>query len=447
MPSADEDRIFAWATPPGRSAIAILRLSGTNIADIFEALTHRPRPAPRHATLCKLYHPNDNELIDEALCLYFPAPHSVTGEDVIEIHTHGSRAVIQELTNVLSDYDRCRLAEAGEFTRRAFANSKMNLYEVEGLADIIHADTVTQKRQALRQFSGEYSQILDRWRMHIMEIMALIEAYIDFPDEEIPTSVLEESRQKTDHLVSEIDDHLGDQGIGEKIRDGLTAVIFGPPNAGKSSLLNALAKRDVAIVSDIAGTTRDLIELHLDIDGYPVTLIDTAGIRDSEESIEQEGIRRAKEKLEMADIKIAIFDIISFPESYSNFKAKIDDHTLVLLNKTDQLSSSDLPSDIPKNALTISIHTGDGIDTMIDHVKKKIAANFAGSEPSIVTQKRHRIALENCLTHLSAASQVTALELIAEELRRAATEIGKITGRIEVDALLDIVFGRFCIGK
>lgn len=447
MQSHHDKTIAAWATALGRSGVAVLRISGAAADDVLRHLGVTALPAARIATLVTLRHPTTQTVIDHCLCLRFPAPHSFTGESVVELHTHGSLAVIHLLTECVITHSACRLAEPGEFSRRAFHNHKMDLVQAEGLADLIDAETQAQHQQAIRQMQGLVGTRYHQFREAIIEAMAMMEAYIDFPDEDIPEHVTARAIQIIQTLKSNIETSLDDRGIGEKIRSGLTAVIVGAPNAGKSSLINALASREVAIVSEEAGTTRDAIEVHLNLDGFSMTLIDTAGLRDTKQQVEAEGIRRAREKAEHADIKIAVFDIIANTELDLETLGLIDSRTLVVINKSDQLSSP-TPSSIGGHTpLLLSCKTGEGLDKLIGALKNVTRNTMNGHHTPIITRARHREALQYALSRLDRFLNGGPLELITEDLRSAAFAVGKITGKIEVDDILDVVFGSFCIGK
>lgn len=439
--------IVAWSTVIGRSGVAVLRISGTQALSVLAYLGVAKPPAPRMATLVKLNDPHTQTPIDHCLCLYFPSPHSFTGEDVIELHTHGSLAIIQILTDLLIAHPACRLAEPGEFSRRAFHNHKMDLIQAEGLADLIDAETQAQHKQAIRLMQGSVGQHYHGYRTRIIEALAMMEAYIDFPDEEIPEHVIHAAQEMIRSLKTDITVALADNGIGEKIRSGLTTVIIGAPNVGKSSLINVLAKRDVAIVSEEAGTTRDAIEVHLNLDGFSMTLIDTAGLRETDQPIEAEGIRRSLERASHADIKIAVFDLVTNTEFDKDTLDIIDDSTLVIVNKADQLNAYNPVIIKEHTPLLISCRSGVGIDDLIEALKIKTTQLMTGLNTPIISRARHREALTYALSRLEVFLRGGPLELITEDLRSAAFAIAKITGKIEVDDILDVVFGSFCIGK
>ena len=445
---ADSDKtIFALATPGGKSGVAVLRVSGPAVKTLPDYLGITKPLMPRMAELVTIKHPKTGEWIDKALALSFPAPHSFTGEDVLEFHLHGSRAILHQMITALSDHPSCRHAEAGEFTRRAFMNEKMDLTAAEGLADLIDSESHAQQQQAIRIMQGHVGSQLELLRGRILHSLAMMEAYIDFPDEEIPESVTTQTNDEITQIQNELITILDDNAVGEKIRDGISVVIIGPPNAGKSSLLNTLAKRDVAIVSDIAGTTRDVIEVELDIDGYLVTLIDTAGLRDTAESIEEEGIRRAKEKASHADLKIAVLENIPDTEHNHDILELLTENDLLVINKSDLLSGPKTAPQSPIHPLFLSTKTSDGLTELIEALRGKMEELMVSNQTPIITRTRHREALQQCVVHLTSFLSGGPLELMTEELRLAANQIAKITGKFDVDDILDIVFSRFCIGK
>lgn len=435
--------IYALASAPGKSGVAVFRLSGPAAREALVALGVVKPLMPRTATLVTLTH--KEKTIDQALTLFFPAPYSFTGEDVVELHTHGSRAVTKLLLDALNTNPALRLAEPGEFARRAFLNGKIDLLAAEGLADLINAETAAQHAQATRQLGGDATQRVDALREAILEPYALLEAYIDFPDEEIPASVLTQTTQRVEVLTRELQLLLDDGRMGEKIREGLEIVILGEPNAGKSSLLNALARREAAIVSAEAGTTRDLIEVHMEIAGYAVTLVDTAGLRATENTVEAEGIRRARARAAAADLTLYLQDVEKINELDHNI---LRDDLLLVLTKSDLIPNpqSPIPS-LPFPAYPISTYTGAGLDTLIVALTEKIVLKMETAASPLITRARHREAISEALACLQKFDLNQPIELACEELRLAARAIGKITGKIAVDDVLDLVFSRFCIGK
>ncbi len=446
--------IFALATPPGKSGVAVIRISGTAAKESFTTLAV-PLPAPRRATLATLKY--NDEIIEKALVLYFNGPESFTGEDVVEIHCHGSHAVLRQLLRILSALPHYRMAEPGEFTRRAFLNGKMDLTAAEGLADLIDADTEAQRKQAMRLMEGESEKFYGALRKNILHSLAFLEAYIDFPDEDIPDTVLAEIDSEIQDIVRTIHAQLADNSASEKIREGIAIAILGAPNVGKSSLMNLLAKRDVAIVSSIAGTTRDVIEVHLDIKGYPVILADTAGIREHADSIEQEGIRRSLERAKAADIKIVVLDVAEVAGCRLQVAGALDllatcdmqpATTIILLNKSDLLPPLPLSPIHDIIPIPFSVKERFGVDSLMQAIEEKIGGTIP-PERSFITRQRHRLHLETALSHMQRYThmQNQGIELRCEELRLAATEIGKITGRIPVDEVLGEIFSNFCIGK
>lgn len=390
----------------------------------------------------------DGDYIDDGLALRFPGPASFTGEDVVELHLHGSRAVMEAVMGVLSAQEGLRVAEPGEFTRRAFEHGKMDLTQAEALADLIDAETAAQRRQALRQMDGALARLYDGWRDQLIQSLAHLEAFIDFPDEDLPLTAERAIWGTVETLIAEMQAHLDDGHRGERLRDGLHIAIIGPPNAGKSSLLNALARREAAIVSDIAGTTRDIVEVHLDLGGYPVVLADTAGLRDAAESIESEGIRRARARAEQADLRLAVFDGASWPTVDVHTVSLIDDSALLVVNKADLGAVPETPVVNDRPALPVSVKTGAGLDRLLDHLTALVADRFSGgSTAPALTRARHRAALSECTEALLRARAADLAELAAEDLRLAVRALGRVTGRVEVDELLDVIFRDFCIGK
>jgi tRNA modification GTPase len=394
----------------------------------------------------------DGTLIDKGLVLWFQAPASFTGESVAEFHLHGGPAVIEAMTECLGSLEGLRPAEPGEFTRQAFANGKIDLTEAEGLADLIAAETAGQRRLALRQMQGALKQRYEGWRAGLIAAGAHLEACIDFADEDIPQDLMAGVNSRVKALASEIRAHLDDSRRGEIIRDGFTIVILGAPNVGKSSLLNALAKRDAAIVSATPGTTRDPIEVHLDLAGYAVTLIDTAGLRDTDDEIENEGIRRARAKAAGADLRLAVCSY-SGDGIDSRGTEELSAHDALLLNKADlHANDSHETALFSGQTFRVSARTGEGLDELVRWLESQVTSRIGGSETMPMTRARHRRALEAVSHHLAqfernGASAAPQLDLLAEDLRMAARELGRITGRIDVEEYLDVIFRDFCIGK
>jgi tRNA modification GTPase len=453
------DTIFAPATSPGRSSVAIVRVSGAQAAKSLRQLTGREAPAPRIATLSILADPGAGELIDHAVVIYFQAPKSYTGEDVVEYHLHGGKAVVDSLLAALAAQEDHRLAEPGEFTRRAFENGKMDLTEAEAVADLVNAETQAQKVQAISQMEGSLAKLYARWTETLKENLAHLEADIEFPDEDLPQGIIPKVKPVLLSLVAEISQHLSDNRRGEILRGGVQVAVIGAPNAGKSSLVNALAQRDVAIVSDVPGTTRDIIEAHLDIGGYPVILSDTAGLRPDQlgdrghDKIESEGIRRALKRAKSADLKILLFDAT---------KRKIDDNTIslkdensvIVFNKSDFFQSdAHLESymnhldKLGPETIFVSAQKGAGLDKLTEELLKKIKLLLGWSEVPSLTRARHREALEETRICLQRAQRAHLPELMAEDMRLAIRGIGRITGKVDVEDLLDVIFRDFCIGK
>jgi tRNA modification GTPase len=437
------DTIFALASAPGRAGIAIMRISGAAAGRAFDLCAPKEIPTPRLASLREIRNPKTGELIDKAMILWFPAPHSFTGENVIEFHLHGGRAILNVATECLRKLPGFRLAEPGEFTRRAFENGKLDLTEAEAIADLVDAQTEAQRRQALRQFEGELGKLYEDWRARLVKILAHIEATIDFADEDLPPDIVKSIAADLPVLIGEIEQHLDDRHRGELLRDGFSIAILGPPNAGKSSLLNALAKREAAIVSSSAGTTRDVIEVHLDLGGYPVILADTAGLRESKDVIESEGVRRALARAEKADLKLLVFDGDKYPALDETTLKLANENVIAVVNKADLIKTKpELETLLP-----ISAKTGAGIPHLLDRIIAIIEKNFSAAGPPPLTRARHRAALEECRAHLRRTLSARAIELRAEDVRLAARALGGITGRVAVEDLLEIIFRDFCIGK
>jgi tRNA modification GTPase len=404
-------------------------------------------PPPRVAQRRRLVDPHSAEVLDEGLILWFPAPRSATGEDVAELHLHGSRAVLAAVMQALARLG-LRLAEPGEFTRRAFLNGKLDLLQAEAIADLAAAETEAQRRQALRQLGGELGDVYRGWRDRLTRILAHFEAAIDFPDEDLPPEIEDRILGKTEALVAEIECHLADGHRGERLRDGIDVAILGPPNAGKSSLLNRIARRDVAITSPVPGTTRDVIEVAIDLGGYPIVLADTAGLRDSADAIEQEGKRRAVKRAEQAEIRLFVFDI-AHPADAAGASAWPGADTILVANKIDLVPAGDTdlsPPALPVSALPISALTGEGIDKLLTLLGERVAQTYRIEAP-VLTRARHRQALEEAVASLRRSFSAAFPELRAEDLRLALRSLGRITGAVDVEDLLDVIFRDFCIGK
>ena len=441
--------IYALSSGPGISGIAIIRVSGNKTADVIKKITGDKLPNPREATKRKFNYIDTNELIDEGILLWFPGPNSYTGEDLAEFHIHGSRAVINALHNTISKIKNCRLAEPGEFTKRAFQNGKINLLKAESIADLISSETEIQRKQALKIMSGKSSDKFNSWREKLLKILSHIEARIDFPDEDLPKNIITDIQKISKDVLSEVQKTLKDQKVGERIREGFKIAIVGPTNAGKSSLLNYLSKRDVAIVSEIAGTTRDVIETHLNLDGYPVVVSDTAGIRDSKYEIEKKGIKLALNKADDADLKLVIIDAKT--KNFSNtIKKLMDKNALLVINKSD-LVKGKLNNKFKKyNHILISIKKDLNLNKLIFKIKNKLKNKFISNEDILITRERHRKNLENCAEHLKKFQESRATKDVgkaAEDLRLATRHLGMIVGKVDVEELLDSIFNDFCIGK
>jgi tRNA modification GTPase len=438
--------IFAQATPPGWGGIAVFRISGPDAFTALAALTGRPPPPARQIRRARLADPATGEILDEALVVSFPKPNSYTGEDVVELHVHGSSAVATAVVRALGAMPRLRLAEPGEFTRRAFENGKLDLTAAEAVADLVAAETDAQRRQALRQLDGELGGLYEGWRSEIIASLARLEAYIDFPDEDLPRNIISNMQRTLDRIGGAIRRHLDDNRRGERLREGLYIAILGAPNAGKSSLLNRLARRDAAIVSATAGTTRDVVEVHLDLGGYPAIVADTAGLRESEDEIEREGVRRALDRASRADLKVAVFDAsASVPDPHT--VAVVDDDTLVVINKTDLPAARRDATIAGRRTHPLSALTGAGLDEFLFELETLLRSKLELAAAPALTRQRHRGALVDCAAALQRASAAGPSELVAEDLRVAARALGRITGRVDVEDVLDAIFRDFCIGK
>ncbi len=438
--------IYALSSAAGRAGVAVIRVSGGRAAAAVEALTGGMPEPKREMRVRRFRDPEDGSPLDRGLLLWFPGPHSFTGEDVAEFHVHGGRAVVAGLLEALGGIDGLRAAEAGEFTRRAFENGKLDLTEAEGLADLIDAETSAQRKQALRQMEGALGALYEDWRGKLIRLLAYAEADIDFGDEDAGADqALQRLAPEIEALANEIGAHLEDGRRGERLRAGVEVAIVGPPNVGKSSLLNRLAGREAAIVSEEAGTTRDVLEVRLDLGGVPVTLADTAGLREATGAIEKEGIRRALARAESADLRLVMVAVAG-----RGTGADEGDFALAREGDLRVANKGDLGPG-PGGALTVSALTGEGVDAVVAALTERVVALYGASEHPVITRARHREGLEACLAGLRRALEglrtERAAELVAEDLRLSARALGRITGRVDVEDLLDVVFRDFCIGK
>ncbi|WP_440911457.1 tRNA uridine-5-carboxymethylaminomethyl(34) synthesis GTPase MnmE [Candidatus Pelagibacter sp.] len=441
--------IYALSTGPGISGIAIIRISGEQSSKVIEILTRKKVPMPRVATLRKINKINTSELIDEGIILWFPGPESYTGEDMAEIQVHGSKAVVEALHSSIAQIEDCRLAEPGEFTKLAFQNGKINLLEAESIADLISSETEIQRQQAIKIKNGKSADQYNFLREKLLKILSHVEAKIDFPDEDLPNNILDEIKNDSNDVIRKIEKILNDQKVGERIREGFKIAILGPTNAGKSSLINHLSNRDVAIVSEIAGTTRDVIETHLNIDGYPVIISDTAGIRESKDEIEKKGIKLSLSRAEEADLKLVVVDAKSL-DFTDVLKGLLDENAILVINKSD-LIKEEIDSEIKNiNHVLISIKDNKNIDKLISKIKNNLKNKFTTSDDILITRERHRQHLEQCLEHLNNFNQKKEIEdfdKAAEDLRLATRHLGMIVGKIDVEEILGSIFNDFCIGK
>ena len=441
--------IYALSSGPGISGIAVIRISGEDTSKAIELMTGKGVPKPRVATLRKINKINTSELIDEGLILWFPGPESYTGEDMAEIQVHGSKAVVDALHANISKIENCRLAEPGEFTRLAFQNGKINLLKAESVADLISSETEIQRQQAIKIMNGRSADKFIYLREKLLKILSHVEAKIDFPDEDLPNNILNEIKKSSDEVLKNIENILDDQKVGERIREGFKITILGPTNAGKSSLLNYLSNRDVAIVSEIAGTTRDVIEIHLNIEGYPVIVSDTAGIRESKNEIEKKGIKLSLNRAEEADLKLVVVDAkkLDFTDV---LRKLLDENAILVINKSDLLKK-DLDPEIKKiNHVLISIKDNLNIDDLILKIKNNLKSKFITNDDILITRERHRQHLQQCLDHLknfNKKNEIEDFDKAAEDLRLATRHLGMIVGKVDVEEILGSIFNDFCIGK
>lgn len=439
MPSYNtNDTIYALSSGAGKGGVAVIRVSGKQVLQVIRALTGIEMPKARYAYFTEIKFSGVS--LDKPLMIFFKGPASFTGEDVVEFHVHGGRGVIQAVMRAVGQIQGCRPAEAGEFSRRAVIAGKMDLTKAEGLMDLIDAETELQRAQAFSQMDGKLSDLYEGWRADLKHHMAYLEAFIDFPEEEIPQEHLDKIDFQINELIDKIKVHLNDNKMGQRLREGFLIAIVGVPNVGKSSLINALTNRDVAIVSQTAGTTRDVVEAHLDVAGFPVILADTAGLREGVEEIESEGIRRAVKRAADADLILHVAEAKDFPHVEKLPDELAGKPLLRIWNKVDETSK------IP-DAFGVSAKTGSGIDAVWKEIKSVLSDSMAGIQNGAITRERYRVALQECLSALQNSLNAPELELKAEDLRLANRALGRITGVIDADELLDVIFKDFCIGK
>ena len=441
--------IYALSTGPGVSGVAVIRVSGKGTIEVIKKISGKTLPKPRLATVRKFYKSDDKYFIDEGILIWFPGPESYTGEDMAESHVHGSKAVIDALHESLSKIEGCRLAEPGEFTKIAFQNGKINLLKAESISDLIYSETEIQRKQAINIMSGRSSNKFNSLRERLIKILSNIEAKIDFPEDDLPKDILKNIQAESRHIKNEIEKILNDQKVGERIREGFKIAIVGPANSGKSSLLNYLSNRDVAIVSEIAGTTRDVVEAHLNLDGYPVVVSDTAGIRESKDEIEKKGIKLSLKRAEDADLNIIVIEPKSI--DFTGFlNDLVSDKAVIVINKID-LGFESISEKIKKyKPIYISIKNEKNLHDLIKAIKEKLKNKFLNSEQTLITRERHRQSLEACVNHLKNFEEKNSKEdfdKAAEDLRLATRHLGVIVGKVDVEEILGSIFSDFCIGK
>ena len=441
--------IYALSTGPGVSGVAIIRISGPGASEAIKLLTKKDLPIPRIATLRKINDINTSEFIDEGIIIWFPGPQSYTGEDMAEIHIHGGKAIVLTLQNELSKIENFRLAEPGEFTKIAFQNGKINLLKAEGIADLISAETEIQRLQAVKIMKGKTAEKFNILRDKLLKILSFVEAKIDFPEEDLPDENIQQIKRDSTEVLNKIKKILDDQKIGEIIREGFKIAIVGPTNAGKSSLLNNLSNRDVAIVSEIAGTTRDVIETHLNMDGYPVIISDTAGIRNSKDEIEKKGIKLSLDRAENADLKLVVVDVKSIDLS-GFLNDLLKDNAILVVNKSD-LIKGELPPEVKKlDHVLISLKENQNLDKLISKIKERLKKKFIVNEDILITRERHRQHLIQCSDNLKnfiEKNDKKDFDKGAEDLRLATRHLGMIVGKVDVEEILGSIFNDFCIGK
>ncbi len=441
--------IYALSSGSGVSGIAVIRVSGKNTSKVIKSLTGSSLPTPKMATLKKFNKNGEKKLIDEGVIIWFPGPNSYTGEDLAEFHVHGSRAVIKAMHKAISKIQGCRLAHPGEFTKRAFQNGRINLLKAESIADLISSETEIQRKQALKIMSGKSSDKFNSWREKLKKILSHIEAKIDFPDEDLPMNIMKEIQKISNNVLQDIKRTLNDHKVGERIREGFKIAIVGPPNSGKSSLLNYLSKRDAAIVSETAGTTRDVIETHLNLDGYPVIVSDTAGIRHSKNEIEKKGIKIALKRAEDADLRLVIISAKN-ADFGDVLKVLLTKNAILVINKSDLINGK-LNTKFKKyEHILISIKKDRNLNKLVIKIKNKLKNKFLNNEDILITRERHRQNLVNCVHHLEQFKKKKSLQdfdKAAEDLRLATRHLGMIVGKVGVEELLGSIFNDFCIGK
>ena len=441
--------IYALSSGPGVSGVAIIRISGSETSEVIKSLTKKDLPKPRMATLRKINNINTSELIDEGIILWFPGPESYTGEDMAEIHVHGGKAVVLALQKEIVKIKNCRLAEPGEFTKLAFQNGKINLLKAESIADLISAETEIQRLQAIKIMEGKSSAKFNELREKLLKVLSFMEAKIDFPEEDLPEENLKKIKNDCSEALNEINKILNDQRVGEITREGFKIAIIGPTNAGKSSLINNLSNREVAIVSEIAGTTRDVVETHLNIDGYPVIISDTAGIRDSKDEIEKKGIRLSLKKAENADLKLVVVEAKN-PDLTGYLNDLLKNNAILIVNKSDLLNEK-LDAEISKlSPVLISLKNNTNIDILISRIKNSLKNKFISEEDILITRERHRQHLLQCVDYLKEfllKNDKKDFDKAAEDLRLATRHLGMIVGKVDVEEILGSIFNDFCIGK
>lgn len=446
----DNKTIYALSTVFGKSGVGIIRISGDKAFEVISQMTDLDvaKIAGRKMYLTKFYNPVSRETLDNSLLVAFKSPASFTGENTVEINCHGSKAVIRSFLEALSLLPDFRLAEPGEFSRRSFYNGKMDLTEADGLADLIDAETALQQKVALQQMGGTLFDLYNDWRTRLVNVLSYIEAYIDFPDEDIPQDTVQKIENGVFKISEEIKNHLQQNNVEERLRDGFRVVIAGPTNAGKSSLINAVVKRNVAIVSDIAGTTRDAIEAYVDLNGFPVIFTDTAGLRESADKIEQIGIKLAKDKIAEADFCLFMFDAEKdTPEIFAEYINSINVPYVLVANKMDKISTDQQRKLQKKGCILISAKENQNVNVITDKIYETFQNMYVKSSAQLITRQRYKESLSECLENLSRFNLQKEIELSAEDIRLACRAIGKITGQVEVDEILDKIFSSFCIGK